>query len=456
MDFQVSVGINIEKNRLSLVCLKRSIKGIFLAGQAIYSLEKEEPEDKAMEIGRFVNEFLNANRVLSADIFLGIDRDSVILRYVELPLAVKENLKGTLLYEMEKYVPLPVTDIYFDFQVISEDKAAGRLTVLLVAVKKEIVDPYINGEHRFGSGVSGIEINSTALVNFFSRKSGVPKTDTYAVVSLQGQRLELGLVEKSLLRYSRHVRIDKEGGNLPALVNEELALLGKTLGGERERLEMVLCGSNDSVEELLGKREDIHLVPLQFAGTELASDLLAPAYGLALKGIRKTPLDINLLPVDLRKKVSKVPYYTMFALVGLLILAIIGWGGNNVMHQRHVSGQLESELRRLGAEVEAVNQTREKLKELEHQIDALNELRQSHVPVLNILREMSAKMPSTAWFNRLYITDEKGDVEGYADSASALIPLLAESPLLKDAAFLSPITKDKDGKERFRIGFTLR
>jgi len=37
-----------------------------------------------------------------------------------------------------------------------------------------------------------------------------------------------------------------------------------------------------------------------------------------------------------------------------------------------------------------------------------------------------------------------------------LIPLLAASPLLKDVAFLSPITKGKDGKEKFRIGFKIR
>jgi hypothetical protein len=37
-----------------------------------------------------------------------------------------------------------------------------------------------------------------------------------------------------------------------------------------------------------------------------------------------------------------------------------------------------------------------------------------------------------------------------------LIPLLAASPLLKDVAFLSPITKGRDGKERFRIGFKVR
>jgi general secretion pathway protein L len=96
------------------------------------------------------------------------------------------------------------------------------------------------------------------------------------------------------------------------------------------------------------------------------------------------------------------------------------------------------------------------LKELENKIDAINALRQRHVPALDVLRDLSKELPVGAWLDRLAFTDKGGEIEGYADSASALIPLLAASPLLKDVAFLAPITKGKDGKERFRIGFKIR
>jgi general secretion pathway protein L len=89
-------------------------------------------------------------------------------------------------------------------------------------------------------------------------------------------------------------------------------------------------------------------------------------------------------------------------------------------------------------------------------LNALNALRRRHVPVLEILRQLSDELPADAWFTRFSIVDGKGDVEGHADSASALIPLLAASPLLGDVSFLSPITKGKDGKETFRIGFTVK
>ncbi len=457
MYFQASVGINIESSRVSLVYLKRSLLGFSLAGHAVYPLEKSGVQEKAAETAKLVNEFLKTHKILSADIFLGIPRDLTILRYIELPLAIKENLRGTLIYEMEKYVPLPAGDIYFDFQIISEDKKAGKIKVLLVAVKKEVIDPYLDSENQLGKGVTGIEINSTALVNYLSCKPVAPNAGAYATLSVDDDHLELGLVNNSFLDYSRRVKIDQGGGSLQSLVGEELELLRKTAGLEQGRLEVVSCGPDAGlVAGLLKERKDIPLSFLDPSRTGIPSALLAPAYGLALKKIQKAPMDINLLPLTRREKVSKAGYYALVVLAGLLVAAILGWGGSNVLHQRRVSDKLESELKRLGTEVATINQTRDKLKALEQQLEMLNALRKRHVPVLNVLQELTRAVPQGSWLERFAITDKGGEIEGYADSASALIPLLAASPLLKDVAFLSPITKGKGGKERFRIGFNVR
>ncbi len=210
MYFQASVGINSEDNRVSLVYLKRSLKGVCLAAHAVYPIEKENPEEKTAEIRKVVNAFLREHKIPAADIFLAIPRDLTILRYIELPLAVKENLRGSLLYEMEKYVPLPIGDIYFDCQIIAEDRETNKLTVLLIAVKKELIDPYLDRENPLGAGISGIEINSTALANYLSYKPPAANADTYAIACLGSEHLELSLVKKGLLQYSRYVKIEKK------------------------------------------------------------------------------------------------------------------------------------------------------------------------------------------------------------------------------------------------------
>ncbi len=289
MYFQASVGINIESTRVSLVYLKASLKGLCLAAHAVYPVENEDPEEKTAEIRKHVTEFLQEHRISSADIFLAIPRDLAMLRYIELPLAVKENLRGTLLYEMEKYVPLPVDGIYFDCQIIAEDKETNKLRVLLVAVKKEFIDPYVNRENPLGSGISGVEISSTAFVDYVSSQPDTASVDPLALLCLGNGHLEVGLVKKRFLVYSRYVRIDQPSRGAPQYpVLEELDLVRKSLPQEQGRLEVLVCGPDAAgVAEMLKGREDIGLRSPGLSGAGIPSDVLAPAYGLALRGSKR-------------------------------------------------------------------------------------------------------------------------------------------------------------------------
>ena len=182
-------------------------------------------------------------------------------------------------------------------------------------------------------------------------------------------------------------------------------------------------------------------------------------------------MDLNVLLVDMDQQGSLsssfLPDIHNLSLVVTDVIRDDGVSIEEAVHQTQYANikilpsnlslaKLESELQRLGTQVEVIHQDRERLAEMEHRVDELNTLRQRHVPVLNILRDLTREMPQDTWFSRIDIDGEKGTLEGVADSASALIPLLAASPLLKDVAFLSPITKDSDGKERFRIGFGIR
>lgn len=456
MHIQASVGICIESNRVSLACLKSSFRGPRLAAHAEYPLLQESPEERTAEIRNHVNEFLNRNRIASADIYLGIQRDLAIVRYVELPLAVKENLRGTLSYEMEKYIPLPAGDIHFDCQIVEEDREANRLKALLIGVKRTSVDPYADPEHPLGAGISGLEIHTTALVNFFSCKSVPPGPETYAIACLGNGHAELCLVKQRLLHYSRPIPMgDPEAAR--RLMVEGLDQIRKSLGSEPDPLDVVLCGPEaGGVAERIRERKEEDLRLMEGMGPQISPEVSEAAYGLALRGMRKMPMEINLLPADLRKKISKFGYYTLFVLIGLLVLSVFAWGGSHLWHQKRISDRLTGEIQKLSAEVADIQKMQTRAQELEKRIAAINALRGRHVPALSIMLELTKAMPDGSWLDRLTVTDKGGEMEGYAASAPALIPLLAASPLLQDVAFLSPITKNKDGKEKFRIGFKVR
>ncbi|MCP4112276.1 MAG: pilus assembly protein PilM [Desulfobacteraceae bacterium] len=383
---QNSLGIDIKDNSVAIVFLKTSLKGIKLGAHEIYAFEKDKPLNEKMGIVRdLAAEFMRENRVSSTNIFVGIPAGLTIFRDIEFPLAVKENLRSVLRYEMEKYVPIPADDVLFDFQILSEDKGKNRLKVLLFVAKKSAVSSYLELPNIMTGGISGIEPVSTAIANFISYKQGLPGSDKKLIDFLKGENIDLSPVELS------------EAG--------------------------------------------------------IPSPDLVPAFGLALKGLwKKAPLHINLVPFELRKKPGKAGYYIMIAATVAALLAGVAWGGSHVIKQRLRLKELNTEISRLGSDVKNISRIKDSFKELEDRTGYLNSLRQDNISALDVLRELTQLIPETAWIQDLDFSEKRIQINGYAESASELIPLLEGSPLFKEAGFLSPITK-KDGKERFRIEF---
>src|SRR5262245_60570416 len=69
---------------------------------------------------------------------------------------------------------------------------------------------------------------------------------------------------------------------------------------------------------------------------------------------------------------------------------------------------------------------------------------------LPVLRELTDLLPTDAWLTTLSF-DQKGvELTGQAAAASALIPILENSPRLERVEFASPVTRGRE-KEQFRI-----
>jgi Tfp pilus assembly protein PilN len=458
LPFQTSLGIDIGSGFVSVVCLKTTFKGVKMAAHAIYPVERDKAAEEQAEVVRgLVQDFLGKRRISPTGIFLGIPREKAIFRYVELPLAVKENLRDTLTYEMEKYVPFPADRAYFDFQVMTEDKENGKMRLLLVVVKRESIDPYITLADRPGNWISGIEIRSTALANFFWSRFKTADADSAAFAYLNGRHMELGLLMGGLLTYSRAVDLPEGGGDVDARISGEVEAL-REVSGRQGPLEMMCCYPEADLPyaDVFKRQEGIEVRRVDLSGIEIPSIAMIPAYGLALKGFQKGGMDINLLPLKLRKKANKAGYYAMVALVGLVVLSGFLWGGSAFLQQRLYLKQLDGEISRLEAEVKQIDRIKSERSRLEERIGYLSRLFGSGVSPLFILNELSERIPDSAWVSGLTLSEKGVEIEGEAGSASELIPLLEASALFYDVTFLSTITKSREGKERFRIGLKVR
>ncbi|MCP4681063.1 MAG: hypothetical protein GY864_01855 [Desulfobacterales bacterium] len=361
------------------------------------------------------------------------------------------------MYEIEKYVPFSTDDIYFDYQIIAEDKEDKQLRVLLAVVKKSDLDVFIDITSQLGAGISGIEIHPTALANYFFWDRRHLNGDAYAVIYLKDNNLEVSFIKDNMLGYSRFMRLQQGQNDLHGLILKELNPLKEGLGPDSGGLDISFCGSDADFESIrtIGDEAGFEVHQVYYSSSGIPSHDLVSAYGAALKGIQKMPMDINILPLGLRKKASRVSYYTMFVLALLLVLSIAGWGGGGILRQRLTLNRVNAEMEHLGPEILSIKQIQKKYKQIEEKVDYLGSFRGSNGTPINVLKDLTRIIPESASLSKFNYSEKGIEIEGSAGSASELIPLLEASPLFKDVAFLSAITK-RGSKEKFRIGLKLK
>ena len=128
MLFNSSIGIDISDHQINIVYLKGSFKGVKLAAASTCPLDAgKSRHDRQSDIVGFIKGFIRKETITAADIFIGISGDHSMMREIEFPLAVKENLRTTLAYEIEKYIPIAASDVYFDYHIIAESKDEEKL-----------------------------------------------------------------------------------------------------------------------------------------------------------------------------------------------------------------------------------------------------------------------------------------------------------------------------------------
>ena len=177
--------------------------------------------------------------------------------------------------------------------------------------------------------------------------------------------------------------------------------------------------------------------------------------GLALKSLQRLPVDINLFPEQFRKKPSVIGRYLTLALVVLTLIAGLSWAGSHFMHHRVTAMRVDRALDELSDEIKALGLVQSKIATLQERIDYLDNLRQNRINALELLKELTEILPDTAWLRGLSVADNRVEIEGYADYSTQLIAQLEASPLFANAKFISTITRARDNKEVFKIGFEI-
>jgi len=470
--FQSSLGIDLRQDRIILSHMRKSLNRVSVAASGVFPLMEEKPkEDKDAEVINTIQRFITSHNVSKENVILALPREKAFTKLIEVPSAARENLRKVIEYELVKHVPFPPEDAIFDFQLIEESE--GVLRVFLVVVRKSDVSEVLELVKRIGIQPTAIEITATASINlyYYDQHSGDPVP--FALLDIEKDFVEFHFFEKGNLKGTFHVPCVGEADRTKDLSEAYRLAMFKGLGPKEGKQSLYAFGEEASevlVERLKqGVTPEITLAR-SFKKVQMMNGLenlpeVYGAIGLALRGLSKTKWTINLLPENLRKRVSQVGVY-LAIILSMVSLVLLGfWAIRPMVQQRNDLNRIVSELKEKKPKVDAIEAIQKRKGLLEKEVQEFELLTRGEISKLEILKELSDIFPPTVWVWNLKVQMKEvskellTDVElnGFANSASDLIAILDKSSLFEKVEFSSPVIKERRGtgdqveKERFRI-----
>ena len=168
-----SEAFGLDISDLSLKIIKLKKKGKFLS-LAAFGEEEIKPgiikegeikdEEALVKILKEALTKVKGEKLKTKYVIASLPEEKAFLQVIQMPKMSEEDLKSAVIYEAENYIPLPIEEVYLDSQIVPlVYDHLDHFDILIAALPKKTVDPYLSCLKKAGLSPLAFEIESQAI-----------------------------------------------------------------------------------------------------------------------------------------------------------------------------------------------------------------------------------------------------------------------------------------------------
>ena len=150
---------------------------------------------------------------------------------------------------------------------------------------------------------------------------------------------------------------------------------------------------------------------------------------------------MNLLDRGVHKT-EKTPVALTLVLLTVLIASGLFWLVSPLQIEEKRVEAIDRAISVRRDEVKKIEALKKDLEKVGKERAAINDFRAFRLPMLDLLMELTRILPDKAWLSRVRCTETTVEIDGYAASATDILPKLETSRYFKKVEFASPTIRD--------------
>ncbi len=257
-----TVGLDIGASSVKAVQLKADRGAYDLVQLGIAPLHPETIVDGViMDSGTVISaiqQIFSENQIITKDVVVAVSGHSVIVKKIKVARMKPDEMEEAIAFEAEQYVPYAIEDVNLDFQVLESASAeSGEMDVLLVAVKKDIINDYLSIISTAGLNAVVVDVDAFALQNAFEIAYEVDRDHVVGLVNLGAAVMNINILRGGMSEFTRDSAL---GGN------RYTESIQKILGLSYEQAESLKLGGQVDGRTYEDARPAIEMVNTELAG----------------------------------------------------------------------------------------------------------------------------------------------------------------------------------------------
>jgi type IV pilus assembly protein PilM len=231
-----SVGIDIGTSEIKVVQLSSFAGRIKLenygqiSSKALYqkpfrTFEKSTLLLSTQDIVKAIKAIFEEAKIKTKTAYFSIPDFATFFTNFELPPMTKEEIPFAVESEARRHIPLPISEVVWDWQLIGRRLVMGkeRFRILLVSVPKEVVNQYTAIAKSLGIESISLEAEIFSLIRSLSEKNKI-----VSIIDIGARTTSCSIIEGKTLKISRSFDLSQD---------EFVQAISKSLGIEQDLAE---------------------------------------------------------------------------------------------------------------------------------------------------------------------------------------------------------------------------
>jgi len=211
---KVLAGLDIGSSSIKVVQLKETGKGYRLTNMGVRPLPQEVIVDGAIMdagiISDTLREMAKEIKLKAKDVAISVSGHSVIIKKIKVQEMTEEELERNIQFEAEQYVPFDASEVNMDFVILGTGGEDGKMDVLLVVVKKDVINDLTNVVRDAGLNPVVVDVDAFALENMYETNYVLAPEEVVALVNVGASTTNINIVRDGISIFTRDISV---GGN---------------------------------------------------------------------------------------------------------------------------------------------------------------------------------------------------------------------------------------------------